>query len=260
MPLHPLAPLALLALSACVDAQTPTGDLTTTAQGDPVVVMDGREIDARSDDDLESWTNLPIVQTAIQGARAHWTLQDPGYEEEVRVLAVTEGVFTRPGVSEHAILYLMGLWPRCCPKIGLAIIEADPSSDGVLVRNTAFEGPTQLVRTVPDLDGDGLDELVLIGEFGMGGYTSQSATLATFTSDGLTSRGSFGTYEGGCAAGRDDETAFRVLATPGSRPAFTSETYTRSGCNSGRWSLASGPEPLSVDPPAESPYTDLLVE
>ena len=258
MPIRQLVPVVMVVFSACVDAQTPTDGLEVA--GAPVEVADGRGIDVYAEEDLTAWADRPGVRAAIEGARAHWTAKEPGYEEEVRVLGVAHGAFTRPGVSEHAVLYLMGLWPRCCPKIGLAILEEDPASGGGLVRNAAFEGSTQTIRTVPDLDGDGLDELALIGEFGMGGYTSQSAALVAFGPDGLEGRGAFGTYEGGCAAGQDDETASRILARPGSAPTFTIETYVRSGCEDGLWTLMSGPEPVSVEPPAEDPYVDLPVE
>ena len=260
MAVRQLVPLLVFVLSACVDAQTPTDDVVLPDATTEVVVVDGRDIDARAEEDLTAWAAMPSVQAAIRGARAHWTAQEPGYEEEVRVLSVADGAFTQPGASEHAVLYLMGLWPRCCPKIGLAILDGRSGSEGVLVQNTAFEGSVQHVRTVPDLDGDALDELALIGQFGMGGYTSQSATLVAFGPEGLVSRGNVGVYEGGCAAGRQDETAMRVLSNPGDPPAFTSETYVRSGCDDGPWSLASGPEALTMQPPDADAYVDLAIE
>lgn len=261
MTVRQLALLALLPLSACADAQTPTREAAhASSSSESIVVVDGWEDEAPADADWTSWVERPAVRAAIVGAREHWTAQDPGYEEEVRVLSVAEGSFTQPGVSEHAVLYLMGLWPRCCPKVGLAIVDGALGSDPRLVRNVAFEGTVQQARAVPDLDGDGRNELVLVGQFGMGGYTSGSATLVAFGTDGFADRGTVGVYEGGCAAGRAEETATRVLATPGDPPAFTSETYTRTGCGGGAWTLASGPESLSLTPPQESSYVDLPVE
>ena len=37
----------------------------------------------------------------------------------------SNGAFTQPDTEQQAVLYLMSLWPRCCPKMGLAIIEGD---------------------------------------------------------------------------------------------------------------------------------------
>lgn len=161
-----VVPLAALALSACADAQSPS-----TGAPSEVVVTDGRDRDEGTVSKArEAWAETPAVGTAVAFARAHWTAADPGYEEEVRVLAVAEGAFAEAGAREHVVLYLMALWPRCCPKLGLAVVGADDR----LVRNVAFEGTFQDVRPVPDLDGDGRDELALSGTFGMGGDVSGS--------------------------------------------------------------------------------------
>lgn len=242
-----------LALAACADAQTPSSAESTVSEDEVVVVVDGRDLEGGAD--TEVWASSPAVQAAIQAARAHWTANEPGYEEEVRVLDVADGAFTSAGASEQAVLYLMGLWPRCCPKVGLAIVDGGP--EGRLVANVAFESVTQKIRPVQDLDGDGLDELVLVGSFGMGGSTSSSATLVGFASGELAAQGGVGIYEGACGAMRDGETAMRVLAAPG--PSLTVETYTRATCEGGTWERSGEPEPLLLEPPADNIYESLPV-
>ncbi|GAB5534823.1 MAG: hypothetical protein Rubg2KO_10720 [Rubricoccaceae bacterium] len=251
--------LAVLLFSACADAQTPAEGVDSAPSPAPFVIVDGRDLDAAPDasDRKATWEGVAAVQAAIGAARAYWSAKDPGYEEDVRVLDVAEGAFTRPGASEHAVLYLVSLWPRCCPKIGLAIVEGDPGPSATLVENVAFEGSTQGVQAIPDLDGDGLDELVLRSSFGMGGEISASATLAAFGSEGLASRGGLGIYEGACGALRDGEAATRLLAVPGEEPAFTTETYMRARCEGGLWESAGAPQPLTLQPPSEHAYVRL---
>ena len=231
--------LGALPLAACVDAQDA-----------PTIVADGRDVDDVPADDsaaMAAWAGFPAVQSALGAARAHWSDRDPGYEEEVRVLAVAEGAFTRPGADEHAVLYLMALWPRCCPKVGVAVVEGTPEAGGPgrLVRNVAFEGPTIGLAAVPDLDGDGLDELALRSAFGMGGDVDESVRLVAIGAEGLIDQTATSVYRSGCAAGRDGEEAVRVLATPGSPPAVVAETYARSRCAAGPWTAAGPPVPLA---------------
>lgn len=230
--------LACVALSGPAHAQS------------PVVVADGRS-DASSPD-ASAWAGRPPLQQASAAARTYWRGQDANYEEDFRVMAAAEGAFTRPGARQQAVLYLMSLWPRCCPKMGLAIVE-----DGHLTRNVAFEGIAQDLTAVPDLNGDGRDELALVGEFGMGGQTSRTLTLASFGDGGLADWGSASLYDGACGALQDGETSERILARPG--PAFTVEHYTKASCEGGTWTAEGNPEPLELSP-TETAYVELPVK
>lgn len=229
-----------LLLAGCAQAQT------------PVEIADGRAeraLSVGSETDPAAWENHAAVRRAMAAARAYWQAQDADYEEDARVLGVAEGAFTAPAADQHAVLYLMSLWPRCCPKIGLAVIEEDR-----LVRNVAFETVAQDLAAVPDLDGDGLDELATSGIFGMGGSVSGSVTLLAFTPEGVHEWGSAPILEDACAAMRDGSTAWRVLAHPG--PRFTAERYTQPSCESATWEPDGGAEPLELEP-YEVAYTEL---
>lgn len=252
-------------LAACADGQTPvpSDGAGAAAETAPVVVADGREAsDGMSEDALAAWTASPALQAAVAAARVHWTAREPGYEEEVRVLAVAEGAFTQPDADQHVVLYLMGLWPRCCPKVGLAVVEG--GVDGQLVRNTAFEGSTQGLHALPDLDGDGRAEVALLSSFGMGGSEERSVQIASFGQDGTHAWGGTGLYSGACGALRDGEEAVRVVAVPatapGGTPSFMAERYTRATCEGGAWVPSGGPEPITFAAPEPSPYTDLPAE
>lgn len=240
-PMHRTLALAVTsaAFLGCAYAQT------------PVEIADGR-VD-RAAADLSAWTMSALVQQASAAARAHWRGRDASYEEDFRVLAVAEGAFTQAGSSQQAVLYLMSLWPRCCPKVGLAIVE-----DGRLVRNVVFESAVQALTAVPDLDGDGRDELALTGEFGMGGQTSRSVTLAAFgAEEHLTDWGTVSIFDDSCAAGYAASSAARVQALPG--PTFTIERFARASCEATDWDPAGEPEPLELVAPESSAYVDLLV-
>lgn len=217
------------------------------AQG-PVEIADGRYHTPWVD--LSAWASHPLLHEASQAARAYWMQQDPDYEEELHVLSVADGAFTQHGSAQQAILFAMSLWPRCCPKLGLAIVEGDR-----LVRNVAFEDQAQVLKAVPDLDSDGRDELFYIGSFGMGGEETGMLTLLGFAPDSLVARGHTLLYYSTCAAGTNATTAVRVLARPG--PAFTAERFTLPSCEADAWEAVADPEPFELDPPYGGRYVEL---
>lgn len=236
----------------CANAQTPDEAASAAAAADdatPVVIADGT-LPAEWVD-LSGWTSTAI-EPAYAAARAHWQAQDPGYEEETRVLAVADGAFTEPGVEQQAVLYLMSLWPRCCPKMGIAIIQ-----DGALVRNVAFEASEQDLAAVPDLDGDGRDELVRTGSFGMGGQETTSITLVSFGEAGLRTWGGTSIQDNACAAMQEGGTAARITALPG--PEFTIERFSLASCETGDWQPSGAPEPFAFDAPGEEAHVELPV-
>jgi hypothetical protein len=238
-------------LFGCADAQTPDEAASAASARDstPIVIVDGTLPGEWVD--LSGWTS-PALEPAYAAARAHWQAQDSAYEEETRVMAVAEGSFTGSGAAQQAVLYLMSLWPRCCPRMGIAVVE-----DGALVRNVAFEAPTQEMTAVPDLDGDGRDELVLVGSFGMGGENSTSATLVSLADSGLRTWGGTMIQYDNCAAMQEGGTAVRITGVPG--PEFTIERFSLASCETGEYQAGGPPEPFEFTPPDEETSVELPV-
>ncbi|HET7692469.1 MAG TPA: hypothetical protein VFM44_05210 [Gemmatimonadota bacterium] len=252
-------PLAIALLCAtivgCADAQTPDAAADTdaaaaadAAAADTIVIADGRVF--AEAEDVSDWAGRAAVQAAFAAARAHWQAQDPDYEEEAGVMAVAEGSFSEPGVSQYAVLYLMSSWPRCCPKTGIAVVQ-----DGELVRNVAFESPTHGLVAIPDLDGDGLDELALTGSFGMGGENTTSVTLVSLADSGLRTWGGEMIQYDACGAMQEGGQAVRITAVPG--PAFTIERFSLASCESGEYQPGGPPEPFEFPAPGEETSVEL---
>jgi len=196
----------------------------------------------------------PALSLAWEIARAHWSATEPGWEEEFRMMDMAEGAFTRPGAQQQVILYLASRWPRCCPKMGLAVLE-----QGEVVRHLAFVGVAQQLRMIPDLNGDGRDELWMEGSFGMGGSTGSSATLLELPpGGGVREWGTVPTGQDGCAGGGEGREAltYRIMAHPG--PAFTLQAF-RSECDADGWEALGEPEPLVPDPEGGMEYVELEV-
>jgi hypothetical protein len=190
---------------------------------------------------------------AIASARGHWSVQEPGYPEDVRVLATTTGAFTRPNVEQQAVLYRMSRYPRGFPKKGIAIIEGDR-----LVRNIGFVLLAETIRTLADFDGDGLDELAFESEFMMGGQESRAVTIAAFVETGLTELGSVSTYESICGSGREGVAGpamAKLSVVPGS--GLMIERFSKSSCESNTWEPTGKPEALTLSRPEENPFKDI---
>jgi hypothetical protein len=255
-------PFAFALLSAtivgCADAQTPDDAAADTdavaatgaSAADTIVIADGRVYGEAAD--LSDWSTRAPVQAAFASARAHWQAQDPSYEEEVQVMAVAEGAFSEPGASQQAVLYLMSLWPRCCPKMGIAIVQ-----DDALVRNVGFEAPEHGLVAIPDLDGDGLDELALTGSFGMGGENSTSVTLVSLADSGLRTWGGEMIQYDACGAMQEGGQAARITAVPG--PEFTIQRFALASCESGEYQAGGPPEPFEFPAPGEETSVELPV-
>lgn len=199
---------------------------------------------------MSRWEKFPAVLAALASARRYWSAQDPGYKEEVHVRSVTTGAFTQPGVQQRAVLYMMSNTPRCCPKLGLAIVQ-----DGQLVRNIGFEFFAHAVGALPDFDRDGRDEIALEGMFMMGGQVSQSIALAAFGADGVDDLGHTSIFEDACGAGYEGSWAARLLFVPGS--GMMVESYSRPTCDSKEWQLTKGPEPITLDRDKGTTFRDI---
>lgn len=235
--------LAAFLIGAC--ACTRDGDVAAAeaAAGEPavVVIADGR---VRPDSgDLSAWTVHPALQQARVAAQAYWRARNPVYEDDYRVLAVAQAAFTRRGADQQAVLYLLSRWPRCCPNLGLALIE-----DQRLLGSFAFDAVAQTLAAVPDLDGDGLEELVMSGEFGMGGHSERSFTLLSLASGAPRSLGGSLLGSSDCAAmGAKGRRAVRVTATPGLAPVFRAGHYV-AGCETQDWLPDGGTRMLKLEP------------
>lgn len=238
------AALAILA-TGCAEAQSPTNALESggVPSLEGVVIAPGPEDGDAWPGEFPDWEAHPALAQARTIARSFWQGQSGGLEEEeFRVMDVAEGTFTAPGAQQQAVLYLMSTVPRCCVRMGLAVVQ-----DGELVRHVAFEGGVQRLQAVPDLNGDGRDELVLSSSFGMGGDESSSLTLASFEEAGaLRDWGRLDTGGSDCAGRGTFAQRVRVLAYPG--PVFTAETFEGS-CETEAWRAEGPPQPVELLPP-----------
>jgi hypothetical protein len=120
-----------------------------------------------------------ITREALPKARAFWkkqgadcTTNNGEGERYFKVQDVTTGAFTRKGTRQRAVLYLYCLASPVDPAqtySGVAILEA-----GRLVQNIPIQGNHYAIGALPDLNGDGLLEIITVSGFSMQGGISES--------------------------------------------------------------------------------------
>ncbi len=227
----------------------------------PVVIIEGRTgVEAPSGGspdqpaaDGSRWETSPPVLQAIAAARSYWSAENPDFQEKLRVWGSASGAFTRPDVEQHAVLFMMSNIPHCCPPMGLAIVEGDQ-----LVRNIAVVTIAQSVRTMPDIDGDGRDELIFGGGFMGQGLVTEGVTLATFGEEGLDDFGKATTFESACGAGYGDTGALaaRLSVVPGAE--IIVQHYRQPSCDLEIWEPVGEPEPLQpISSNEKTVYTEI---
>ncbi|MFN3597003.1 MAG: FG-GAP repeat protein [Rubricoccaceae bacterium] len=245
-----LLPCALL-IAACGADSARLGPSAQTgeAPGPEYVIAPGPEDPEDPWDALREhpeWERRAELAQARAQARAFWQRHEMGLEEDFAVVAMAEGRFadSPDGPAQTAVLYRMSGEPRCCARMGLAVVEGER-----LVRNVAFDGGAQTLRVVPDLDGDGFDELVIGASGGGQGYVASGVELVSLGAGGqVRSWGRLQTGESDCGAMGSTNRQVRVTARSG--PVFTAQPFEGS-CQDETLRAAGPPAPVELDPPLD---------
>lgn len=238
-------------LNLCAFGQAPLQAAESPA---PVVIVDGRA--DKPTDDASPWETSAPVQQAIAAARSYWSAKDPEYKENLRIRGSSIGAFTQPDVKQHAVLFMMSDIPRCCAPMGLAIVEGER-----LVRNIAFDAIAQTIRAIPDIDGDGRNELALGGGFMGQGLVTEGITLAAFGDNGLDDFGQAIVFESACGAGYGDTGALAARLSVGPGTTIVVEQFQQLSCDVDTWESEGEPQPLqAIADQDKTVYIDIPLE
>lgn len=169
------------------------------------IIIDGRK--SLKTEEQSAWLTHPAILQAADLARSYWLKQNTVYQEDFRIMASSQGNFTRPESRQSAVLYLLSRWPRCCSNMGLAIIE-----DTQLIRNIVFAGGTHHLFSVADINHDKLDELALVSSFGMGGSNETTLRIISLPAGETGLLGTMPLAYENCATLREDSllSTFRI--------------------------------------------------
>lgn len=179
-----------------------------------------------------------VRRAAETFARPHWARDQTPHTENIAVLDVAPGSFTRAGARQRAVLYRYAADDSpCCEARGVVVLEGTRP-----VLHLAFYGFSAVGRAA-DMNGDRRDELLLAGRsLGQGVRVGNVGVLA-LGPDAAATMASFMTYEDTCARDGANGTAEaqRFAVRAGRTPEFFATSYQRP-CSDGAAWRATGPQ------------------
>lgn len=187
-----------------------------------------------------------VKENLVPKVRARWSEEscDVG---NLNIVGVADGSFTKAGAKQRAIVYELCQTGNGFANNGIAVVEGDK-----IVAHFAVEGGWNLEATrVPDLNGDGRDELAIETGGGMHqGYTGSSVTVLELSETAAKEVGVFVVYTNECESGpvgKYCDRSYKLTAKPGTRPTFFAQKYLNRGTDEKpRWIVAG--KPLAAKP------------
>jgi hypothetical protein len=194
-------------------------------------VYDGRA-EARAS--TPSNTDVQLVRRyALPKARRLWRGND-ACTEGFEVIGVATGSFTKANTEQRAVLYRFCVTGHNFANNGIAIIEG-----GSVVAHIVYEGGEDYsIGALPDINGNGLSEIILGDGSTNQGYTTMVAILIEASPAGVKKWGIADVYEDNCGTmDRCEMTAYKISVKPGPTPVFYREAYKK---RNERWTRAGG--------------------
>jgi alpha-tubulin suppressor-like RCC1 family protein len=169
-----------------------------------------------------------FLDRVFPAARKEWRDQEDECERGFRpqVVDVAHGAFTRPGAAQDAILYRYCTIGHDRALNGIAVLQ-----NGQLASHVVYEGDeSHAIGALPDINGDGISEIVLAGGSTNQGITSAWITILQLGGD-IKRFGHTRTFEDTCGTGDNNckTNAWRISVKPGPVPAFFREAFAQDG-------------------------------
>ncbi|MCU0553054.1 MAG: hypothetical protein MUC48_27305 [Leptolyngbya sp. Prado105] len=218
---------------------------------EPVKVYDGRDLEypegypAGLATEAEKARIAQEFQSNLARIQQSTPFDCASDSSEMSIVSTAEGAFTQPNTQQKAFLY-----EKCRPGriFGLG---------GVII----FEGTTVVAHQIygenglmngmfatPDLNQNGVSEIVFMGGSTNQGYTGNAIALFELNSSTLSYLGRTTIYtdnSGAVEGDRAKTVAYRISAQPAATPIFFQEIYEKKGHNQ-TWTLIQKSQPLSL--------------
>lgn len=202
----------------------------------PVLIYDGRPAKEISTAPTQAETD--IVEKEVRKNESvikTKSSQDCGDEDTFSVIGAASGSFTKQKSSQTAYLYELCRSARTFGIGGIVIVE-----NGKVVSHNTYgdNGLGYDIASLPDINQNGLSEIVLISG-GMGqGFTFGGIEIIEIGANGVMSFGFAETYSDDYGVGNAKSlgTAYRITAQTGKTPVYFRETYSQKS-SEGKWTL-----------------------
>lgn len=221
-----------------------------TKQDALVAVYDGRETErkakeATSDEKQLVEKEFKSSETAIMQKVAD-SCEEGDAEKGINIIGVAEGSFTKPNSSQKAFLYSLCNVRRGSSMGGIMIVENEKAAAHYIFEISWSEG----ISSLPDVNKNGLSEIVLDGGGSGQGYTETSINIHEIKAGNFDSLGVTPTYSDNSGAAEDQSkaktTAYKISVQLSANPVFFRETYEKKS-NAKDWSSIKKVEKFSLD-------------
>ena len=216
-----------------------------------LVIFDGRQIEDESEEEASAaekelvWQEFKKSESAIKEKFGDQYCSDE-VTEPVEIYATAEGSFTKPGAAQKIFLYF-----TCDIARGFGIGGIMIAEENLIVAHYVEQvswGET--IRALPDINQDGLNEILLSSGGSGQGYTTMFVDILDFPDGKLNYWGQTETLSSNGGAEEDEAkilaTAYKISVEPGNEPAFYRETYEQKG-NDDEWKLIKKTEKFTLE-------------
>jgi hypothetical protein len=205
---------------------------TATPRNDLIEIFDGRieerkEKTATSSEKQFVEAEFKRNETAIMQKSKFEC--DEGTEEGVEIIGVAEGAFTAPKSAQKAFLYERCRAGRAFGIGGIMIVEGEKVAAHYTYGENGLESG---ILSLPDVNKNGLSEIVLVGSGTGQGYTSGGIDLLEFKAGDINFLGNAETYSDNSGAVEGDKVetvAQKISVQPAAEPEFFREIYEKRG-------------------------------
>lgn len=226
---------------------------TENPQSGLIEIYDGRETNRKQTEATKADEELVTEEFKAKESNIKQKFGDRYCDESesssVGLTGAVEGSFTKPNSKQKAFTYeLCSSGSSHFGVGGIMIFE-----DGKIVSHYAY-GENGLmsgrISTLPDINKNGLTELVLTDGQTHQGYSSEFIDILEFKDGNLATLGGKTIATDNSGAAEDDSKieaeAFKISVQPSANPIFFQEIYQKKG-NAKNWSLTKKSEKVSLD-------------
>lgn len=174
--------------------------------------------------------------------RKYWGKLSDNCDGEFELIDVAQGAFTKPQSSQKAFLYRYCATGHNFALNGIAVLE-----DGQIAAHLVYEGSwDNAVGALPDIDGDGLSEILIATGGTNMGETWGVISVIELSEKGVSKFGITETYSDNCGAvEKGKASAHRLQVRVGATPTFYRETFVSQDCGkNGTWAKSEALKPI----------------
>ena len=234
-----------------VETKTAENKFKTDAEEKLIELFDGRK-ETENTDFAKSETELVQAEFDRKKELIKEKFGDRYCEESevgnIGINGIVKGSFTKPRSDQKAVFYDVCRSGSSHFGVGgIIVFENDKTVSHYVYGENGLQNS---ILSAPDVNKNGLNELILVDFQTHQGYSGGTIILVEFANESLKFLGNAVTYSSNSGAVENEKnvesTAYKISVQPSAKPTFFRETYQAKG-NNENWKLAKKSEKFTLD-------------